>query len=175
LSEYFNTKTQWGTLFGEHKNYTVDKESCEILKILLKNSRENLAQIAIKTGYSVDIVRNRMKKMESLGIINRYTIDIDYKTLGYEFYKTFLYFNNLDEEQLQRLTNYCLLDQNIIHIVKQISSWDIELEIMCENYHKYNEIISKLTEQFSDIINKTETAIMSEDHVFPSQKLIFES
>jgi hypothetical protein len=59
-------------------------------------------------------------------------------------------------------------------VVKQISPWDIELEIMCESYHEYNEIISRLTREFSEIINKVETAIMGEDYVFPSEKLIFE-
>ena len=86
----------------------------------------------------------------------------------------FLYFRNLDEEQLNRLMDYCLKNPNIIHMVKQISPWDIELEIMCENYEEYNLIISELTEKFSNIINKVETAIMSEDYVFPSDKMVFE-
>lgn len=38
----------------------------------------------------------------------------------------------------------------------------------------YNEIISNLTERFSNIIQKIETSIMGEDYVFPSKELIFE-
>jgi hypothetical protein len=69
---------------------------------------------------------------------------------------------------------YCRLNPKIIHMVKQISPWDIELEIMCESYLDYNEIISNLTKEFSEIINKVETAIMGEDYVFPANKMIFE-
>ena len=75
---------------------------------------------------------------------------------------------------MEKLMNYCLNNPNIVHFIKQISPWDIELEIMCENYEKYNKIISGLTENFSTIIKKVETAIMGEDYVFPSKKLVFE-
>ena len=37
-----------------------------------------------------------------------------------------------------------------------------------------NEIISDLTEKFSNIIKNVDTAIMNEDHIFPAQKMIFE-
>ena len=70
--------------------------------------------------------------------------------------------------------NYCENHPNIIHFVKQISPWDIELEVICENYKKYNQIISDLTEKFSNIISNVETAIMGEDYIFPSKKMIFE-
>ena len=99
---------------------------------------------------------------------------MNYQKLGYEFFKTFLYFKNINEKDMNNLMSYCLNNPNIIHLVKQISPWDIELEIMCENYEKYNNIISELTEKFSNIIKKVETAIMSEDYVFPSKKLVFE-
>ncbi len=62
----------------------------------------------------------------------------------------------------------------IIHFVEQISPWDIEIEVMCENYLDYNTIIYELTKEFSNIIEKTETAIMKEDYVFPARKMIFE-
>ena len=59
-------------------------------------------------------------------------------------------------------------------MVKQISPWDIELEIMCKSYHEYNEIIVDLTREFSNVVNKVETAIMGEDYVFPAKQMIFE-
>ncbi len=62
----------------------------------------------------------------------------------------------------------------IIHLVKQISPWDVELEIMCENYLDYNKIISELTQEFANIIQKVETAIMHEDYLFPAKEMIFE-
>ena len=89
-------------------------------------------------------------------IIKRYSTIINYEKLGYEFYKTFLYFRSLDEEELEKLMEFVKENPNIIHLIKQISAWDIELEIMVENFSKYNKIISKLTEKFSKSIQKVE-------------------
>ena len=73
-------------------------------------------------------------------IIIKYTAVINYQKLGFEFYKTFLYFKNLNEKDMDSLMTHCLDNPNIIHLIKQISPWDIELEVMCENYEEYNKI-----------------------------------
>jgi len=169
-----NSNSAWSSMFDKPDKIQLDNISIKILKELLKNSRASVVSIADKYKTSVDIIRNRIKKMEEQKIINRYTISTDYQLLGYEFYKTFLFFKNLTEEDLESLMSYCEKSQNIIHLVKQISPWDIELEIMCKSYEEYNKIISDVTEKFAHTIQKIETAIMSEDYVFPSKKFVFE-
>ncbi|MBU0977435.1 MAG: Lrp/AsnC family transcriptional regulator [Nanoarchaeota archaeon] len=167
-------KTSWKTLFNETKDHKIDDISIKILKALFRNSRENIASIAHDNNTTVDIIKNRIKKLEQEKIISRYLAVLNYQKLGYEFYKTFLYFKNLNDTDLQNLMSHCESHPNIIHLVKQISPWDIELEIMCQSYEQYNEIISGLTAKFSGIINKVETAIMGEDYVFPAKEMVFE-
>lgn len=171
---FHQTKTSWKTLFHETSDFSPDEISIKILNALFQNAKENIAAIAHDNNTTVDIIRSRIKKLEQEKIISRYVAVLNYQKLGYEFYKTFLYFKNLNEQDLQSLMNYCESNPNIIHLVKQISPWDIELEIMCQSYEEYNSIISQLTERFSNIINKVETAIMSEDHIFPAKKMVFE-
>jgi DNA-binding Lrp family transcriptional regulator len=171
---FYKEETQWEKLFEELSNYELEDIEKKILRRLYNNSRINVVDIAEDIDSTVDIVRNRIKKLEERKIIFKYLAKIDFNKLGYEFYKTFLYFKNLNREDEKRLMSYCKINPHILHVVKQISPWDIELEIMCESYHEYNEIISRLTREFSEIINKVETAIMGEDYVFPSEKLIFE-
>lgn len=161
-------------MFDKSENIEIDQITKNILKELLEDSRVNIASIAFKYNTTVDIVRNRLRKLESDEIIKKYTIKLNYQELGYEFYKTFLYFKSLDKLEITRLKQYILNNKNIIHMVKQISPWDIELETMCSSYKEYNNIISQLSADFSDILIKTETAIMGEDYVFPSKKLVFE-
>jgi DNA-binding Lrp family transcriptional regulator len=170
-----DSPTSWESMSETSQNYELDEISVNILKELFKNSRVNIATIADKQEVSVDIIRGRMKKLFEQGVIKKYTAIIDYSKLGYEFYKTFLYFKKLDKGDLDKLMDYCKNHSNIINLVKQISPWDVELEIMCEGYKEYNEIISKLTEKFSEIIKKVDTAIMNEDSVFPAKKMIFEN
>lgn len=56
----------------------------EILKILRSNARTPFLQIARQFGVSEAAVRKRVKKLEEEGVIRRYTIDVDFRKLGYE-------------------------------------------------------------------------------------------
>jgi DNA-binding Lrp family transcriptional regulator len=173
-SFFHKTETNWKTMFAVLENYQLEEIEKKILKELFHNSRINVVDIARKHKTTVDIVRNRIKKLEKRKIIFRYLVKIDFNKLGYEFFKTFLYFKNLTKQDEKRLMEYTRKNPKIIHLVKQISPWDVELETMCDSYLDYNDIISNLTKEFSDIISKVETAIMGEDYVFPAEKMIFE-
>ncbi len=170
----YPAETKWLTFFGVPEQQELDETEKKVLQELFLNSRISLVEISRKHDLTVDIVRNRIKRLEEKKIISRYTAKIDFNVLGYEFYKTFLYFHNLTKTDELKLMEYTRKNPNIIHLIKQISPWNIELEIMCESYHQYNQIISALTQEFSEIISKVETAIMSEDYVFPAEKMIFE-
>ncbi len=170
-----NAENKWLTFWGAAEQQKLDDIDKKVLQELFLNSRISLVEIARKHSTTIDIIRNRIKRLEERKIIFRYTARIDFNLLGYEFYKTFLYFHNLTKADELKLMEYTRNNPNIIHLIKQISPWDIELEIMCESYHQYNEIISALTQEFPDIISKVETAIMGEDYAFPAQKMIFES
>lgn len=41
---------------------------------------------------------------------------------------------------------------------------------MATSFEEYHEILNKITEEFVDILQRTETAIMREDYVFPAKK-----
>jgi len=156
------------------KEIELDEISKKILKELYFNSKENVATIAGKLNTTVDIVRNRMKKMEEDGIIIRYTLFIDYKKVGYELYKASVYLKSFDEKEIEGMMKYAEKSDKIINIVKQIAPWDIEFVVFAKDFQDYNKVISEFTEKFSSSIKKVETAIMSEDIIFPCKKLVFE-
>ena len=68
----------------KQKTERLDEKDLKILKLLAKNSRLSLREIAKHSGLSASTVLNRIRKLESSGIIKRYTIEIDYEKLGYE-------------------------------------------------------------------------------------------
>jgi DNA-binding Lrp family transcriptional regulator len=120
----------------------------------------------------VDIVKGRMKKMEEQGIIIRYTIAIDYHKIGFELYKSSIYLKS--SSKLNEIMKYAEQSDKIINIVKQIAPWDLEFVLFCKSFDDYNKTISKFTEKFKDSIKKVETATMSEDIIFPCNKLPFD-
>lgn len=62
----------------------LDKTDVKILKTLLENARLSNRQIAKKVNVSVGTVIAKIKKMETGGIINGYSVTLDYENLGYE-------------------------------------------------------------------------------------------
>jgi len=61
----------------------IDDKDMKILKILSLDSRLSFRQIAKKTGLSVSTVISRIRKLENLGVIKRYTVEIDLERLGF--------------------------------------------------------------------------------------------
>jgi len=157
----------------EPENYELEDIEKKILKELYFDSRINLSEIVERCSSTIDIVRNRIKKLEKKGIIIRYTLEIDYNKIGYELYKAFIYMGRLNKEGIEPLMNYAEKSNKIINVVRQISLWDFEFIIFAESFKDYNEIINKLTKNFPLLIKKVETAVMSEDVIFPCKKVNF--
>ncbi len=55
----------------------LDETDMEILSLLAKNSRRSFKNIGEQVGLSGPAVSNRVSRLEELGVINRFTVDID--------------------------------------------------------------------------------------------------
>jgi Lrp/AsnC family leucine-responsive transcriptional regulator len=62
----------------------VDAIDKQLLDILKDNSRLSFADLGRKINLSPSAVRERVQKMEDIGVIQKYHIQIDNKKLGYE-------------------------------------------------------------------------------------------
>jgi DNA-binding Lrp family transcriptional regulator len=112
--------------------------------------------------------------MEEKGIIQSYSADIDYQKLGMEFYKTFLYFEGLSPQMEKRVYEMARRHPNVLTFIKTIAPWAVELEIMVDDYPKYNEVIGQIRREFSDALINVESANMASWHEFPAKQAIFE-
>jgi len=63
---------------------TMDKIDVNILRCLTEDARMNASQIGTRVNLSVSAVIERMKKLESSGLIRRYTAVIDERLAGYD-------------------------------------------------------------------------------------------
>ncbi|MBU4351646.1 MAG: Lrp/AsnC family transcriptional regulator [Nanoarchaeota archaeon] len=60
----------------------MDSKDEKVLGMLKKNSKLTTSQIAKKTGIPITTVHNRIKRLEKLGIIKNYSVNLDYKKLN---------------------------------------------------------------------------------------------
>jgi DNA-binding Lrp family transcriptional regulator len=59
----------------------LDETDLEILQLLLSNARRPYSDIADAVGLSAPAVSDRIARLEEVGIINRFTVDVDHSQL----------------------------------------------------------------------------------------------
>ncbi|BBE42832.1 Lrp/AsnC family transcriptional regulator [Conexivisphaera calida] len=62
----------------------LDEVDLKILSELSENSRRSSREISRRLGLSVGTVASRIERMKEMGIIKRFTVDLDYEKLGYD-------------------------------------------------------------------------------------------
>ena len=147
--------------------YEIDEIDLEILKILTSNAKISFTDLASILIISPSTVHVRVRKMEEAGIIKNFTINIDYKMLGFSFtgyLGVFLDNSNVYEKvvsELKLITQITVIDfttgpfsvfcNNAIHCAKQqchffkikskLSNWLIHT--ICSFYERHK--IEKFT------------------------------
>jgi len=168
-------KLQEITTFEGYSNHEIDDLDKKIVSNLLENGRIRLVELASKCSSNIDTVRNRIKKLEKDGIIVAYVANIRTFALGFEFYKSFLYFEGLDKEKETKFYNYCKTHPNIVAYVRVIAPWDVELEIVAKNYREYLSIINGLKKEFVGSIASAEFMVLERNTLYPAREKIFEN
>ena len=59
----------------------LDEKDIHVLEELKQNAKRTTSQISKRINLPITTVHNRIKKLEKLGIIKRYTVELDYKKL----------------------------------------------------------------------------------------------
>lgn len=67
---------------GLEKSDLVDRVDLKLLSDLRRNSRETLTKISRETGIPISLIFDRLKRLEAIGIRNRYTCLLDMKKIG---------------------------------------------------------------------------------------------
>lgn len=148
---------------GEIKNIILDELDLKIINIISKNARISLVSLSNKTKSTIDIIRNRLKKLENNQIIVHYRIAINHNKIGYMMFKSFLYFDQLSNLEKNKFLEYCRKNKNIINIVEQLSAWDFEIELIAKSYEQFNTIMNDIRLKFKDSLRNYEFCLMMDD------------
>ncbi|MBN2052249.1 Lrp/AsnC family transcriptional regulator [Candidatus Woesearchaeota archaeon] len=148
---------------GETEKRSMNKIDYEILRIIANDSRKSYTEIAKEIKSTLQIVRYQIRKMEKEKIILHYKLGIDPKKYGREFVKTFISLKNTNEQREKQLINYCLSLEPTLNVVRCIGPWEIEIEMEIPNLEEYNQVMSRIREEFLDIIKSYKTAVMIQE------------
>ncbi len=153
---------------GDVKDYQLDEIDSRILNILANNARIPLLQLASKLHSTIEIVRNKIKKLEQQKIILSYRIAVDLNKLGLEFFKVILYCKALTKQDESALFEWMEQHPNSLYAIRSLAPWEMEFEFAVESYHHFNQIISELRQRFPHVIRNHEHLIMSYESWMPA-------
>ncbi len=138
----------------------------KILKELSQNARKSAVEIATKLNTSARVIAYYIQQLLKKEIILGFKIAINYEKLNIKFYKVFIYLDNPTQTKITELTTYLKNQKNTIHHSKVLGNWDFEPEFETCSEQEFNQIIITIKDKFSDIIKKTETITIQQEHKF---------
>lgn len=152
-----------GTYFGkeliEGKNAwffgvaDFDNLDLKILKNIKKNARIPLSSLAEKCGCNILTAKNRIANMIRKGIINGFTIQIDYEKLG--FNKTIVLFSVLTEEKYQEeIRKYVEENFNAVYSVQEyLDYWNMAFVVYAKDKEYIDNMIENILNHYRDRIS----------------------
>jgi len=153
-------------IMKQSKSIESDELDKQILKQLSEDARKSIIDISRALHSTPRIIDYRIKQLRKNNVILGFKIALNYEKLGILFYKTFIYLDNSSHERLKSLIQYFEYNRNIIHHVKVLGNWDLEPEFEVYSEKEFNDMITKIKDDYSDIVKNIEIITISKEHKF---------
>lgn len=114
----------------------------ELITILKQDSRKTHVDLAKIFGVTETAIRKRIKKLESQGIIKRFTIEVDLKKLGFEIH-TLIGLDTSPEKLINVLEKLKNMDE-VVSLYSSSGDHMILIESWFKNMNELSEFVKKL-------------------------------
>ena len=74
----------------KNQNFSLDDLDWQILQAIQENSKQTYSDIGRQLGVAHSTVYDRIKKLEQIGVIKKWTVDLDYDKLGLNYITAYM-------------------------------------------------------------------------------------
>ncbi|MEK6954431.1 MAG: winged helix-turn-helix transcriptional regulator [Candidatus Micrarchaeota archaeon] len=145
---------------GEGPQVGIDGRDRQILRILARNGRMPVIEIASRTGLTPAMVKYRLKNLLSNGVIQNFRPIIAAEKLGYSLFK--VDFQLEDMVKRAKLLEYLEGMPNLVYIDETVGGGDLEAEFHVRDPQQFKQLMGKIKRQFSKIIRSYDYMVYSE-------------
>ena len=139
----------------------VDRKDRKLLSILLLNSREKLVDLAAALDISVTAVNKRLRKLEKMGVIRRYSVNLDFTKLGFGIIA--LVRMAIEPAKRNDVINELKKVRNILEFYEVSGDYDIVAKVIARDIDEYRDrVLMRLSK--IDGIKKTSSMIVMGEH-----------
>ena len=130
----------------------LDKTDFKVLSLLNKNSRKTLVDISTKTNLTPNGINNRIKSLTNNRTILGYTISLDWKKLGYEWFAIQIKLHKYDEEIDNQIKTFFKNHRKVVFYYKYLGgSWDYDIGVLVQDSDELRDFINEYRKKFSDV------------------------
>ncbi len=144
-----------------------DDIDVKLLKLLARNSRASLRELAKSLGVAVSTVHARLQKLLRDGLIKRFTIVPDYERLGYPITAVILV--SVEGGAIEEVASRLAEEPNLIAVYDVTGDYDLILVGKFRSMSELNLFLKRLNKMYS--IKRTVTSVVlkvfKEDLVSP--------
>ena len=151
----------FGTTPAEH---ALDEVEYGIVKLLSEDAQMSVVEIAERLNTTPSVVKYRTEKLEELGVIAGYRVDIDRAALGMTQFKVQVAPRDFDAAKEERFHEYCRTHPRISAYLQQLGDCKIEFEVEARNYEDFSSVFDEVREQFAGYIRTMEYMMIRRDY-----------
>src|SRR3989338_6704741 len=142
---------------------SLDLIDYKILYLLNKNSRINYVELSEKIGLTANGIKKSIKDLEKEDFIRKYSITLDFKKFGYEWYGIQLKLTKFDREKIIKIQQFFKNHPKIIFYYKYVGPWDYDLGLLAKNSTELRDFINELRIRFPDELKIVDVFITLEE------------
>lgn len=148
---YFGSKPQ---------NHALDPLDISILELLSKDSRLSISKLANMLDTTHMVVKNRIERLQDLGIIIGYRIEVNLPAIKMTNFKLSIQLLSYKSGTADELIDYCMKNPNVTYFIQQIGDCKIEIELNVENYDKLSQIITEIRQKFPKLVRSVDPLLV---------------
>lgn len=143
-------------------NYRIDSVDKNILRLLATNSRMEYQKLSKKLKLAANTIKYRIKNMEKNNIIIDYSISVDYRKLGFEFYNLQLKLNQPKEDKfLAYIKNHPIVMFYYTHLGQE--NWDMDVGVIVKSSGEFRNFMIELKDNFGELIKIHDMYLIPEE------------
>ena len=136
-------------------------------ELLIKQGREQFKSLAKSIGLSIDSTKKRIEKLKKFEIIDRFSIFINPKQLGYDLIANIqIKLQNISEDELNKFLVYLKSHDNVIELITTLGEYDLTCVIIAKNTNELEEISRNIRQKFRNLIADWKSVINLKVHKF---------
>lgn len=153
---------------GKRVSWTADKEDVNLdpiekkmLFMLSDNARKPIYEMALELGVSGKQVAYRMRKLEKSDIILGYRALLNYKALGYTYFKCRINLQDYTKENYRAIREHVMQDPSVMFLVEGIGFPAIDMSAAFRTIEEFHEFIDTLKKTFPGKVGGYEIILFS--------------